>query len=156
MTTHALRFPPFPQVPPGVVITPFSQFRECGIQIEFGAGDGDIELDGRGIPTLELRTKHDTDESKSEARKRKKTRQRQREDEEQRARQRAANNTSAPKTPATLGKPLIKEWWQDWEEGENLRRSTVSLYVTRLPTGHTILTSPKFIYTIGSYFRSCT
>ncbi|KAL4264501.1 VRR-NUC domain-containing protein [Pleurotus pulmonarius] len=132
MTTHALRFPPFPPVPPGVVITPFSQFRECGIQIEFGAGDGDIELDGRGIPTLELRTKHDTDESKSEARKRKKTRQRQREDEEQRARQRVANNTSAPKTPATLGKPLIKEWWQDWEEGENLRRSTVSLSSTPL------------------------
>ncbi|KDQ29742.1 hypothetical protein PLEOSDRAFT_1083328 [Pleurotus ostreatus PC15] len=129
MTTHALRFPPFPPVPPGTVITPFAQFRECGIQIEFGAGDGDIELDGRGIPTIELRTKHDTDESKSEARKRKKSRQRQkdREEEEQRARQRVTNN-SGPKTPATLGKPLIKEWWQDWEEGENLRRSTVALY----------------------------
>ncbi|KAF7432655.1 hypothetical protein PC9H_004597 [Pleurotus ostreatus] len=133
MTTHALRFPPFPPVPPGTVITPFAQFRECGIQIEFGAGDGDIELDGRGIPTIELRTKHDTDESKSEARKRKKSRQRQkdREEEEQRARQRVTNN-SGPKTPATLGKPLIKEWWQDWEEGENLRRSTVALSSTPL------------------------
>jgi len=64
--SHAYTFPPFPTPPPGVQITPFADFRENGIQVF--SPDGKIEVDGLGIPTVELSSKHDSDEGKTEAR----------------------------------------------------------------------------------------
>ncbi|KAK7470082.1 hypothetical protein VKT23_001523 [Stygiomarasmius scandens] len=64
--SHAYTFPPFPTPPPGVQITPFADFRENGIQVF--SPDGKVEVDGLGIPTVELGSKHDSDEGKTEAR----------------------------------------------------------------------------------------
>ncbi|CAK5280753.1 unnamed protein product [Mycena citricolor] len=51
------RFPPFPDVPEGVTITPFAQFQQSGICTTIGA-DG-VERDALGIPTIELRSTSD-------------------------------------------------------------------------------------------------
>ncbi|KAG2119150.1 uncharacterized protein F5147DRAFT_832928 [Suillus discolor] len=63
-----------------------------------------MELDGLGIPTVELRVKHSTDECKSNTRKRK------------RKKKTVAAVESAParKVP----------WYEEWEEGEDLRITT--------------------------------
>ncbi|KAJ7814172.1 hypothetical protein B0H14DRAFT_2851108 [Mycena olivaceomarginata] len=86
------RFPPFPSVPEGVIIVPFKDFKENGIQIF--EGEDEVERDGLGIPTVPLRVKHDTDISKTNP---------------DRAKKREMRGT------------FRKEWWQDWEEGEDLR-----------------------------------
>ncbi|KDR84166.1 hypothetical protein GALMADRAFT_133521 [Galerina marginata CBS 339.88] len=59
-----VRFPPFPPVPPGISILPFSQFKEHGIQI-FTDPELGVEVDGLGIPTVRLRVPHDTDVCKT-------------------------------------------------------------------------------------------
>ncbi|KAJ7127672.1 hypothetical protein C8R44DRAFT_778658 [Mycena epipterygia] len=82
----------FPEIPVGVVITPFKDFKECGIQRVLGF-DG-VERDHLGIPTTHLLVKHDTDVSKT---------------------------NPDPKIAATVRPRLKKEWWDDWEEGEHLR-----------------------------------
>ncbi|KAJ7737408.1 hypothetical protein DFH07DRAFT_944245 [Mycena maculata] len=83
----------FPEIPEGVSIIPFKDFKEVGIRRSLGR-DG-IERDHRGIPTLALRCKHDTDVSKTNPK---------------------------PKTPF-MRPPLRfkKEWWDDWEHSEHLR-----------------------------------
>ncbi|CAK5272902.1 unnamed protein product [Mycena citricolor] len=53
-STHAYNFPPFPEPPTGIVITPFKAFVECGTQIT--RGEDGIERDGLGIPTILLAT----------------------------------------------------------------------------------------------------
>jgi hypothetical protein len=97
-------FPPFPTPPPGVTLIPFKDFRPRGIQLFSEATGGldeeDMELDGIGIPTVELRVKHSTDECKSNTRKRKRKK----------------------KTTAADGIPAKKlPWYEEWEEGEDLR-----------------------------------
>ncbi|KAK6981102.1 hypothetical protein R3P38DRAFT_3293842 [Favolaschia claudopus] len=92
---HKFTFPPFPAVPEGVTLIPFKDFKEHGIQPFLG--DDEIERDGLGIPTIALRTKHDTDVSKTNPTK------------------------SAMKKTATRNGFWRKEWWEDWEEGEDLR-----------------------------------
>ncbi|KAG1735899.1 uncharacterized protein EDB91DRAFT_1250230 [Suillus paluster] len=99
-----ITFPPFPKPPPGVTLIPFKDFRACGIQlfaeVVGGQNEEDIELDGLGIPTVELRVKHSTDECKSNTRKRK----------------------CKKKTAAAEGVPARKvPWYKEWEEGEDLR-----------------------------------
>jgi hypothetical protein len=96
-----LTFPPFPPVPEGVVIVSFSKFKERGIQI-FATGEGDdVERDGLGIPTVELRVQHDTDVCKTETKKRAK---------------------KAQQMLAPAGIPSArKEWWEQWMEAEDLR-----------------------------------
>jgi len=64
-----IKFPPFPEVPPGVKILPFKEFHEHGIQIFSEDGE---EIDGLGIPTVALRVPHDTDECKTQAKKKRK------------------------------------------------------------------------------------
>ncbi|KAG1852435.1 hypothetical protein DFJ58DRAFT_885233 [Suillus subalutaceus] len=65
-----------------------------------GQNEEDIELDGLGIPTVELCMKHSTDECKSNTRKRKRKK----------------------KTTAVEGAPARKvPWYEEWEEGEDLR-----------------------------------
>lgn len=99
-----ITFPPFPKPPPGVTLIPFKDFRARGIQlfaeVVGGQNEEDIELDGLGIPTVELRVKHSTDECKSNTRKRKRKK----------------------KTAAVEGAPARKvPWYEEWEEGEDLR-----------------------------------
>ena len=105
-----IRFPPFPNAPEGVTIMPFKDFKPRGIQLfaqlkRSGNGDGDededVELDGLGIPTLELRVKHSTDECKSNKRKKRKKKH---------------------TADAAPGAPVKKSpWYEEWEEGEDLR-----------------------------------
>ncbi|KAJ7455821.1 hypothetical protein FB451DRAFT_639097 [Mycena latifolia] len=89
------RFPPFPEVPEGVTIISFKDFKEHGIQV-FQADD-DIERDGLGIPTIPLRVKHDTDVSKTNP------------------------NRTKKSAKELKGQVFRKEWWEDWAEGEDLR-----------------------------------
>ncbi|OAX42062.1 hypothetical protein K503DRAFT_684123 [Rhizopogon vinicolor AM-OR11-026] len=102
--TSFIIFPPFPTPLPGVTLIPFNNFKACGIQLFSEATGGldeeDMELDGMGIPTVELRVKHSTDECKSNTRKRKRKK----------------------KTAAVDGVPPKKlPWYEEWEEGEDLR-----------------------------------
>lgn len=67
--SHAYTFPPFPQPPQGVTITPFKEFKERGIQI--APGENDTEVDALGIPTVVLGTPHDTDICKTNTKRKK-------------------------------------------------------------------------------------
>lgn len=107
-----LKFPPFPEPPPGVTIMPFKDFKPRGIQLfsepkkaKDGAGDDeDAELDALGIPTVELRVKHATDECKSNSRKKRKKK----------------------KAAVAEAVPVKKlPWYEEWEEGEDLRVTKV-------------------------------
>ncbi len=89
-----LTFPPFPQAPPGVTLIPFSAFKPAGV---LQAADGERERDALGIPTVALRVHHDL--TAMEKRKRKKTR-----------------------TDAS-GAVRRVLWFEDWADGEELRRS---------------------------------
>ncbi|KAJ7034348.1 hypothetical protein C8F04DRAFT_1234380 [Mycena alexandri] len=98
-----IRFPPFPEVPAGVTITPFKDFREHGIQMRLLDEldeEENIEKDGLGIPTIPLRVKHDTDISKTNPNRKRKT---------------------AKELAAAARVGVRKEWWEDWEEAEDLR-----------------------------------
>ncbi|KAL0950295.1 hypothetical protein HGRIS_010274 [Hohenbuehelia grisea] len=114
---HAITFPPFPKAPPGVDIIPFSEFTECGIEIEL-FGDGDAEVDGRGIPTLEIKKKHDTDVVKSNPRKRKIDQANETLRQEQEAAAKAGDAEARKKIAQRKPQP---EWWQEWQAGEELR-----------------------------------
>ncbi|KAJ7608613.1 hypothetical protein DFH06DRAFT_1486056 [Mycena polygramma] len=92
----------FPEIPAGVTITPFADFKEyssaSGIQPVLGP-DG-IERDTLGIPTVQLVFKHAEDVSKT--------------------------NPDGADAKAALGTPVVrpgfkKEWWQDWEADEHLQ-----------------------------------
>jgi hypothetical protein len=97
-------FPPFPEVPADSGLVPFKDFRPSGIQISV-SGDEEIEVDGLGIPTVELRVKHDTDEPKTGKKKKKKSK--------------------SAKNAGLDGEPVKRlTWWEDWEEGEDLRVSS--------------------------------
>ncbi|KAF7353358.1 hypothetical protein MSAN_01524300 [Mycena sanguinolenta] len=97
LKTFKYTFPPFPEVPEGVTIVPFEDFQECGIQVDLtgSADDGEVEKDGLGIPTIQLRVKHDTDISKT--------------------------NPERVRKKEVRGGGFRKEWWEDWAEGEDLR-----------------------------------
>ncbi|KAJ6559860.1 hypothetical protein B0H19DRAFT_1375831 [Mycena capillaripes] len=98
----------FPEIPAGVAILPFKDFKEHGIQPSLDA-DG-IERDLLGIPTVPLAVKHDTDASKTNP----------------------DNNAMSSKPGAfRLGFNFEKEWWQAWEEGEHLQMH--GPYDQRLP-----------------------
>jgi hypothetical protein len=97
-----LTFPPFPEVPKDSGLVPFKDFKPSGIQISVSGDDG-IELDGLGIPTVELRVKHDTDEPKTGKKKKK---------------------SKSARTAGLDGEPAKRlTWWEEWEEGEDLRVS---------------------------------
>lgn len=99
MSTDAkLTFPPFPTPPHGTTLIPFSQFKERGIQID-PINEDNVERDGLGIPTVELRVKHDSDLCKT-ATKRK---------------------SRAKKTVPLVASTGRKEWWEVWMNAEDLR-----------------------------------
>jgi hypothetical protein len=93
-----LRFPPFPAPPEGVEIIRFKDFKERGIQMF--SGDGGTEVDGLGIPTVELKVRHVTDGCKTDGRRPNK-------------KPNAVQNLTEPKRRL--------EWWEQWAEGEDLR-----------------------------------
>jgi hypothetical protein len=108
-----LRFPPFPAPPDGVVIVQFKEFTESGIQIfsSVNDDDGEVEIDGRGIPTVQLRVKHDTDQCKSNT-KRKRDKKKIRDAE------------------GDASRPVRRlEWWEQWEQSEHLRVFSYDPYV---------------------------
>jgi hypothetical protein len=102
---HAFTFPPFPQAPEGVTITAFSEFKEYGIQA-YASSDG-REVDGLGVPTIELTKKHDTDDGKTEARPRK---------------SRDAIQPSVVVNADGSKSKKYPEWYKAWEETEDSRR----------------------------------
>jgi hypothetical protein len=89
------KFPPFLSSPAGTPLIPFDQFEAIGIEIFFDS-DGE-EVDGKGIPTVELGTKHGL-AGDTEKRKKKK---------------RAKNGDNSRNGP----------WWEEWGESEDLRRA---------------------------------
>ncbi|KAI9064890.1 hypothetical protein FKP32DRAFT_1591102 [Trametes sanguinea] len=94
-----LTFPPFPNPPPGVELIPFSAFKPTGIQVPIEPTEpGYVERDGLGIPTVTLRVHHDL--TAMEKRKRKK----------------------ATKVGAD-GVVRRAMWYEEWAEGEQLRRT---------------------------------
>lgn len=89
------KFPPFLSPPDGKELIPYDKFKPHGIQI---ALESDVEeLDGEGIPTVELGVKH---LSSREREKKKKMRS-------------YRDGESSP----------MSSWWDDWNEGEDLRRA---------------------------------
>ncbi|KAJ7610628.1 hypothetical protein DFH06DRAFT_1308636 [Mycena polygramma] len=104
---------PFPEIPAGVTIAPFADFKEhsaSGIQPVLGPGG--IEHDVLGIPTVPLVFKHAEDVSK----------------------------TNPDGADAAFVRPgFKKEWWRDWEEDEHLQMHGPTLppaVVLRLAAGH--------------------
>ncbi|GLB34237.1 hypothetical protein LshimejAT787_0111210 [Lyophyllum shimeji] len=93
-----LTFPPFPQPPPGVTIIPFKDFKERGIQMFATGEEDDVERDGLGIPTVELRVRHNTDACKTDTKRKRK-----------------------PKAGPTGSSAPRKEWWEVWMENEDLK-----------------------------------
>jgi hypothetical protein len=101
-TDDRLTFPPFPRAPEGVTIIPFKEFKERGIQLFATGQEDDVERDGLGIPTVELRVHHDTDECKTETKRKNKRK-------------------AAQQLRSATG--VRKEWWEMWMEAEDLRGS---------------------------------
>ena len=87
------KWPPFPEPPPGVKIIPFDEFVPSGIVINM---DPDaVEVDGLGIPTVQLKVKHDNSGLPKKKKKKK----------------------------ALAGGNVKSTWYEDWAEGEDLRSS---------------------------------
>ena len=104
-----LTFPPFPQLLEGSTLPAFRDFKPSGIQMF--SGDGDVEIDGLGIETVEMRTKHDTDAVKTGNRKGTK-------------RVKKAAAALEREAAEARGEPVKKlTWWEEWEESEDLRVS---------------------------------
>jgi hypothetical protein len=110
--TYIIRFPPFPAPQEGVEIVPFKDFKETGIRL-FN-DDPNVELDGHGIPTIELRVRHPTDVCKSNA-----------------VRKRKYTGKRGDSSRAIIH-TVKQEWWQSWEENEESRRFSYDSYVLRL------------------------
>lgn len=113
-----IRFPPFPVLPPNArePLIPFKNFKEHGIRV---FSDTDVEVDGLGIPTIELGVRHELDECKT------KTRRKVNEENK-----RGSGNRT--EEPAKVNPPIErrhqrfllfakKEWYDQWSEDEYLR-----------------------------------
>jgi len=98
---YDIRFPPFPQPPDDVQVTPFSDFNEGGIRVN--PGSNDTEVDSLGIPTVRMRIGHASDACKTNTK-------RKREEEEKKAGKETVRKVS-------------KEWWDVWAEAEEIRYS---------------------------------
>ncbi|KAF9534653.1 hypothetical protein CPB83DRAFT_207718 [Crepidotus variabilis] len=92
---HRYTFPPFPQPPIGVCIITFSDFTECGIRLE--PGPNDEEIDGHGICTVTMPHRHDTDACKTNSKRKRQAKQ-------------------AKKQKESGERSRKKEWWEVWED----------------------------------------
>ena len=121
-----LKFPPFPPRPDaeeGASIIPFKQFKEHGIRVFSETG---VEMDGLGIPTVELPVRHDLDKCKTE------TRRKWKDGEDVQEDKKGKTPVVEPikQTPMEKAKDrrlqryllfAKKEWYDQWAEGEHLR-----------------------------------
>ncbi|CAL1700064.1 unnamed protein product [Somion occarium] len=107
-----LSFPPFPEPPPGVSVIPFTEFKPSGLYMRMEDEDSP-EVDPLGIPTVTLGVKHSLTEEEQARKKKKK------------------------KTVYRAG-GVIKRvlWFEEWEDGENLRRSVVNPLASRVDRLH--------------------
>ena len=126
----SIKFPPFPIQPnagEGASIIPFKHFKEHGIRIFSNTG---VEMDGLGIPTVELAVVHDLDVCKTE------TRRKLNGGKNESEGKRGKIATAAPVGEAVKLNPMEKakdrrtqrfllfakkEWFDQWSEGEHLR-----------------------------------
>ena len=121
-----LKFPPFPTQPnageEASIIIPFKHFKEHGIRMFSDTG---VEMDGLGIPTVELAVRHDLDECKTETRRKLKD-----------GKEGKRGKTATPEGEPVKSNPMEKaedrrtqryllfankEWFDQWAEGEHLR-----------------------------------
>lgn len=120
-------------------IIPYSQFKECGIRLHgspsTGNGSSDVEIDGRGVPTVALKIRHETDSCKTFTRG-----QEQAENSNQKKAKSTLKETVAELTSVTKKDPVTralelrqkkiqlfatKEWYEQWAEGESMRGTSV-------------------------------
>ena len=129
----SIKFPPFPTQPnvgEGTSIISFKHFKEHGIRIFSDTG---VEVDGLGIPTVELAVIHDLDECKTETRRKLKDGKNKLEGKRGKT---ATAVGEAPLEGAVKLSPMEKakdrrtqrfllfakkEWFDQWSEGEHLR-----------------------------------
>lgn len=118
-----IKFPPFPPQPDageGASIIPFKRFKEHGIRIFSDTG---VEMDGLGIPTVELAVRHDLDECKTEtSRKLKDGKDGKR--GKTPVREPVKLNPMEKAEDRRTQRYLLfakKEWFDQWAEGEHLR-----------------------------------
>jgi hypothetical protein len=95
-----LKFPPFPVVPDGISIVPFKDFSPYGYKrVKMQTGE-EIEVDALGgLPTVKVFSE---------------------EEAAQRIKDRKKRRNAGQSTDAT---GRIVPWWEEWEEGENLRKT---------------------------------
>lgn len=68
ISTPLIKFPPFPEIPEGVSIIPFSQFPAKGIKKRLVPDHDHPDLDGHGRPTVRLKVAHTSTSSKKKKR----------------------------------------------------------------------------------------
>ncbi len=129
-----VRFPPIPPVPDGVRIIPFKDYKECGIQI---FSDGDVEIDGLGIPTVPLRVNHTTDKSKTNAKPAENNASKREEKKGKKGKGKGKGKREPgeePLDPVAKAQEqrrqrlllfAKKEWYEQWAEGEDLRGTRI-------------------------------
>jgi hypothetical protein len=102
-----IRFPPFPEVPDGVEIISFKDYKEKGIRVQPGGEDNQTEVDACGVPTAALSSIHSTDWCKTETK---------------RAKFNTNNGGRKRKKRKTgggiSGGPTLLDWPDYWEERE--------------------------------------
>ncbi len=107
-----LRFPPFPALPDGVTLIPYTSFKPSGIRVPIDDDDyfrlDGVEVDGLGIPTIALHVKHAADSTEKKKKKKKK-------------------GVSAQTVQVAPERP--KMWWEVWEELEDVRKNVYNAYV---------------------------
>ncbi|KIJ57220.1 hypothetical protein M422DRAFT_63007 [Sphaerobolus stellatus SS14] len=95
------KFPPYISPPEGVTIVSFEAFLPAGIELVLDPDED--EYDGMGIPTVMLGAKHVPLAEKDKKKKKKKKKD--------------DDNSKVQRKEST--------WWEDWAEGEDLRRAEV-------------------------------
>ncbi|KAL4065065.1 hypothetical protein V8B97DRAFT_1945072 [Scleroderma yunnanense] len=95
--------PPFPPVPPGIIITPFKEFIPAGYARTINEQGEDIEVDAwAGIPTVKIITEEEALQQKKEKKKRR----------------------HAGQCKDETGR--LVPWWEEWEQGEHERTMSIS------------------------------
>ena len=99
--------------------------------------NGDIEVDGLGMPTVPLTKVHDTDECKTFTRRRKLAKLAQEEEDLVEGTTKTVENKCAKKDPLARAQERARlfakrEWYEQWAEGEASRGTNVyDSYVSR-------------------------
>jgi len=115
LDTFPLRFPPFPVVLHSATIIPFQDFVPYGYKrVKLETGE-EIEVDAlAGLPTVKVLSEEEVARIIKDRKKRR----------------------NAGQSTDSTGR--IVPWWEEWEEGENLRktREPIDLYLYHSPCSH--------------------